>query len=391
MRQQPASSSESEVPNSMAPDWDKVRSEFPSLEHWTFLNTATFGQLPRRAADAVSRHFARRDGLACSDFLDWFDDADGLRRSLATLVGALPDDIAFFPSATAALSLLVGGIEWRPGDRIVTLEHEFPNNLYYPALLEARQVEFVETAWEGFHAALTPATRLVAVSMLNYTTGFRAPLDEIAGLVAGRGALFFVDGTQGLGALQLDLSRLRISMLAAHGYKWLLSPTGAGFAYVAPELRKKLAPNQVGWRSHHAWREVNHLHHGAPDFKSEAEKYEGSMLPFPCLYAMQAAVGLILELGPAAVEERVLDLAAKLRAMLKQLGATLPSGDGAHFDNSPIVAARFPHKDAAELVRLLKQRRILVSARHGNLRISVHFYNNEQDLERLGTALGALL
>jgi len=374
----------------MDPDWDKVRSEFPALDHWTFLNTATFGQLPRRAVDAVGRHFTRRDGLACADFLDWFDDADELRRSIGSLVGARPEDIAFFPSATAALSLLVGGIDWRRGDRVVTLEHEFPNNLYYPALLEARQVEFVETSWDGFYSALTPATRLVALSMLNYTSGFRAPLEEIADILAGRGILFYVDGTQGLGALQLDLSQFPISMLAAHGYKWLLSPTGAGFAYVAPELRAKLSPNQVGWRSHHAWREVNQLHHGAPEFKDDAEKYEGSMLPFPCLYAMQASIGLILELGPAAIEERVLGLAAKLRTMLKQLGATLASGDGAHFDNSPIVAARFP-QDAGELARRLKERRILVSARHGNLRISVHFYNNEQDLEQLRTALGALV
>jgi len=375
----------------MSPDWDRVRSEFPALEHWTFLNTATFGQLPRRAADAVSRHFARRDGLACSDFLDWFDDADDLRRSVAALIGAQPEDIAFFSSATAALSLLVGGIDWRPGDRIVTLEHEFPNNLYYPAMLQGRQVEFVETTWEGFYRALTPATRLVALSMLNYTTGFRAPLAEIAEVLAGRGILFYVDGTQGLGALPVDLSRLPVSMLAAHGYKWLLSPTGAGFAYVAAGLREKLTPNLVGWRSHHAWREVNQLHHGAPEFKHDAEKYEGSMLPFPCLYGMQASLELILELGPAAIEEHVLRLAAKLRTILKESGAEFASAGGAYFDNSPIVAARFPHRDSAELAGLLKQRRILVSARHGNLRVSVHFYNNEQDLERLGTALGALV
>ena len=78
-------------------DWKKIRAEFPALENWTFLNTATFGQLPKRATDAVARHFARRDRFACSDFMEWFDDADRIRGSIARLIHATADDIAFIP------------------------------------------------------------------------------------------------------------------------------------------------------------------------------------------------------------------------------------------------------------------------------------------------------
>ncbi len=120
----------------MSADWNAVRREFPALDNWTYLNTATFGQLPRRATEAVAKHFAHRDELACWDFLSWYDDADRLRAKIARLIHCSPDDIAFVPNAAAALGILLGGIDWRPGDRVLTLEHEFPNNLYVPAMLE---------------------------------------------------------------------------------------------------------------------------------------------------------------------------------------------------------------------------------------------------------------
>ena len=87
-------------------------------------------------------------------------------------------------------------------------------------------------------------------------------------------------------------------MFAVHAYKWLISPNGAGFMYVSPELRERLRPNVVGWRSHKDWRRVDSLHHGAPEFVDSAEKYEGGMLNFPSLYAMGASVEMMLELGP---------------------------------------------------------------------------------------------
>jgi cysteine desulfurase / selenocysteine lyase len=375
----------------MATDWNEVRAEFPALKQWTFLNSATFGQLPRRATEAILQHLARRDALACSDFLGWFDDADEIRRDIAQLIHAELDDIAFFPNAATAFALLVNGIDWKPGDRIVTLDHEFPNNIYFPALLAERGVEFVETAWDGFYDALTPNTRLVAISMVSYVNGFRPPVLDIGHCLRQRGILFYLDGTQGLGALRLNTREVPISMLAVHGYKWMLSPTGAGFAYVDPPVRSWLAPATIGWRSHYAWRQVNSLHHGAPEFGAAAEKYEGGMLPFPSLYGMGASVRLMLDIGPSEIEGRVLDLAAQLTERLRGLGAILCDGESPYFRNTPVVAARFEGHDAPVLAQRLKERRVLVSARHGHLRVSVHFYNNEQDLERLAEELTSLI
>ncbi len=378
------------MPSQTAVDWSAVRAEFPALARWTYLNTATFGQLPRRATEAVARHFAGRDETACGDFLSWFDDVDQLRARLASLIHAEPGDIAFVPNAATALGLLMNGIDWHPGDRMVALENEFPNNLYYPALRRERGVEFVETDWAGFCDAIDARTRLVLLSEVNYTNGFRPPAAEIARRVHDRGGLLYLDGTQSLGALQFDVRAVQPDRYAVHGYKWLLSPNGAAFMYVAPSLRGRLEPNVVGWRSDRDWRNVDHLRHGAPAFKTEAEKYEGGMLTFAALYAMHASVGLILELGPDAIERRVMELAQDLRTTLRGLGARLLSDEAPYFD-SPIVAACFPSRSASELARQLKTRRVLVSARHDNLRVSTHFYNNQDDLDRLGEELKRLL
>ena len=370
-------------------DWTAVRSEFPALSHWTFLNTATFGQLPRRATEAVSRHFTHRDELACSDFLQWFDDVDGIRAQIARLIRCQAADIAFIPNAATALSMLIGGIQWKPGDRLVTLQDEFPNNLYFPALMARHGVEFIETPFEELEGAVTKRTRLIAVSSVNYRTGFRPPLDQMSRIARDRGSLLYVDGTQSLGALQFDCGSLRPDLFAVHGYKWLLAPNGGGFMYVAPEVREWLAPNVVGWRSHHEWRGVDNLHHAAPVFVETAEKYEGGMLNFSALYAMSASIELILEIGPARIESRVLDLADKVRQVLRDAGAAVV-GEGSENYASPVVSARFDGVDPSHLARELKARRVLVSARHGNLRVSPHFYNDESDIERFAHELRSL-
>ena len=373
------------MPELTAIDWQVVRSEFPALENWVFLNSATFGQLPRRTTQAVSDHFKQRDETACADFLSWFDDADRIRESVARLIHAAPADIAFVPNASTALALMMSGIEWKPGDRIVSLHGEFPNNLYFPAHVCARGVEFVEVEWDDFYTAVDDRTRLVLMSSINYSTGLRPDLAAVSEFVHRHGALLYIDGTQSVGALEFRVPQIQPDMLAVHGYKWLLSPNGAGFMYVSPSLRRGLEPNVIGWRSDRRWREVDQLHHGAPEFVDAAEKYEGGMLNFPSLYGMGASVDLMLSLGTGVIEARVMELTAACTRVLERAGGII-----AHA-NSPILAARFPGHDAPGLSAALRQRRILTAARHGNLRVSLHFYNDESDIAALADALHAIL
>jgi selenocysteine lyase/cysteine desulfurase len=360
-------------------DWSAIRAEFPALAGRAYLNTATFGQLPQRATEAVSRHWQHRDELACADFLDWYDDVDRLRAAIARLIHAAPEDIAFVTNAAAALGIVAAGLEWRPGDNAVTLAGEFPNYLYLPALIERHGVEL------RADGRIDARTKLVAFSEVNYATGLRAPLAEISQRAKDHGAVLFVDGTQSLGALTFDVRATPVDALAVHGYKWMNSPTGAGFLYVSPQLRERLPPNAAGWRTHNAWREVDNLHHGSPVLKSSAEKYEAGGLPFPLLYAMEASVNMMLEIGPDAIEQRVLTLGASARERLRRLGADVPH------NGSQIVAARFPAHDASHLARELRERHVMVAARHGHLRVSPHFYNNESDLDHMEEALRDVL
>jgi len=369
----------------MTPDWSAVRAEFPALANWTYLNSATFGQLPKRGVAAVNQHWAHRDELACSDFLDWYSDADRLRVAVAGLIHCSADDIAFIPHAAAGLGVITSGIDWKRGDNVVTLTDEFPNYLYLSSLSDQYGIEFREVPWSKFYDSIDDRTRLVAVSEVNYATGFRVPVADVSPYLRERNVTFFVDGTQSLGALEFDIRRIQPDVLAVHGYKWMISPTGAGFMYVAPHVRERIRPNAVGWRSHKTWRGVDNLHHGTPEFMATAEKYEGGGLPFPLLYAMEASVNLMLEIGPEVIEQRVLGLAQSARERLRALGATaLDTG-------SQIVAAKFPGQDVSRIARELKDRRVLVAARHGHLRVAPHFYNDESDLDRLVEELKRLL
>lgn len=368
-------------------DWIQVRELFPALREWTYLNAATMGHLPRPAEEAILDHVAHRNKLACADFLLWYNDHDRLRAKLGRLFNCPADDVAFIPAAAHALSLLIQGIDWQPGDRIVTLEDEFPNQIYYAALLgQQRGVEFVETSWERFYDQLTDRTRLVVVSAMSYLNGFRPPLKELSQELRRRGILLYVDSTQGAGAIRYDLTDLDLDMFACHCYKWMLAPSGAGFMMVPPRVRHWLKPNVIGWRSHEGWRNVDDLHHGAPVFADKAEKYEGAMLPAMVLYALEASVDLMLELGAEAIEQRVLTLAARTREIVRSHGGSVV-GDW----ESPTVAARFPGHDPSQLARELREEKIIVSARHGNLRVSTHLFNNEQDLDRLEQGLERLL
>jgi cysteine desulfurase/selenocysteine lyase len=361
-------------------NWSVIRAQFPALENWTWLNTATFGQVPVRTRAAVDRHFARRDETACSDFLTWFDDVDGIRTLIAELIHCQAEDIAFAMNAASALSLLLGGLDWHEGDRIVTLRDEFPNQYYFAASLAGRGVNLVEMDEID---SLPERTRAVLLSTVNYSNGYRPDVARISQLAHAIGALLYVDGTQSVGALRFDVAAVKPDMLAVDGYKWLLCPNGATFFYVSPELRQVLRPAVMGWRSDKGWRSVDELHHGTPKMPEAAGKYEGGMLNFASIYGAGESVRMMLEIGPDRIERRVLELAGLATDILRRSGAEIVNC------NTNIVAAHWPDRDAAELARKLQAERIVVAARHGNLRVSPHFYNTEADLELLRAALGA--
>lgn len=359
-------------------DWDSVRAEFPALANWTYLNTATFGQVPRRARAAADAHYARREEAASADFLNWFDDMDEIRALIGELIHCEAADIAFSTNASFALSLFLGGIDWKEGDKIVTLRDEFPNQYYFAASLASQGVELVELNEIN---QLPARTRAVILSTVNYSNGYRPDAALVSELSHRAGALVYLDGTQSVGALSFDIARVKPDVFAVDGYKWLLTPNGATFFYISPELRRTLKPSVMGWRSDKGWRLVDELNHGIALLPEGAEKYEGGMLNFSAIYGASESIRMMLEIGTDVIEQRVLELARLTAEMLKGTGASIVN------ENSNIVAAHWPDRDVSALARKLEEQRIVVAARHGNLRVSPHFYNNEADIERLRAAL----
>jgi selenocysteine lyase/cysteine desulfurase len=309
---------------------------------------------------------------------------DLLRAAIARWIGAAADDIAFITSASNGLSTVLSGIDWREGDEILTLTDEFPNQLY--AAESQYGVRGIVCPWSEFEAGISERTRLVLLSTVNYRTGLRPDLSTIVPALRRRGILVYLDGTQSLGALRFDCDAIQPDFFAVDAYKWMISPNGAGFLYVRPDVRERLRPNVIGWRSDREWRNVESLHQGAPRFSGSAEKYEGGMLAFPSLMAMAASMTLFEELGSAAIERRVLGLAERLRVRMAALGVekfrsqprTLPS---------QILLFKMNGIDSSLLAKKLEAKRIHVSARREYLRISAHFYNDESDIDALCDAL----
>ena len=374
-----------------APSWESVRSLFPVLKVWTHLNSAAFGPLPTTAVDAMNRQFSAHGENASLDFMNWFDRLDRVRAKIARLIGAEAPDIAFCPSAGAGLSWFLRGIDWKEGDEILALDHEFPNNLYSPLVLERQGVRFrpLPAPRGRFEPELiidsvAARTRLVLLSSVNYSNGLRAPIMEIGRELRKRGVLFCVDATQSVGALRLDLRETPVDYLVVHGYKWLMAPPGAGFAYVPARTRTWLPPSIVSWRSHRTWRDFECLHHGRPEFPDEAAMFEGGVQGFALQFGLEASVDLILECGPDAIERRVLGLADRCLEILRAHGGENPAISPC---DSPIVSASFPRRDPARLREQLEASKVAVSVRKGSLRVSTHFFNNEADLARLSEAL----
>ncbi len=376
----------------MALDWSSVRAEFPVLRNWTYLNSATFGPVPQRAVEAIEQHFRHRNEAASLDFLEWYDDADAVRAQAARLIGAQSHEIAFLPSAGIGLSWVIEGLDWRPGDRILTVEHEFPNNIYSPLMLGGRGVESVTAPGaldftpEALIEKIDERVRVVLLSALSYSSGLRPPLAAIGKAARAAGALFVVDGTQGVAAIELDVEAIQADVILAHGYKWLCSPPGAGFLYMGERARRMIRPTVVSWRSHKDWRNVNALHQGVPEPADDAARYEGGILNFPGIAAMGATLDLFEQVGHGAMQKRVAEIAEAVRGVLREAGG-VPAADESPWFDSPIVTARFPSRDVGKLALALGKRRIALAARQGSLRVSPHFFNNEEDIEALREAL----
>jgi selenocysteine lyase/cysteine desulfurase len=372
-------------------DWNALRTaEFPVCHRWAYFDHAAVSPLPRRAGDALRAWVDDQEQNGVVPYPEWEAKLTSFRGDLARLIGASRDEIAFINSTTHGIGIVAEGFPWRAGDSVVTAAEEYPSNIYPWMNLASRGVSLrlvpsrEGRVWvEDLLAAMDSTTRVLTVSHVEFSSGFRNDLDALGAHCRDRGVALFVDAIQGLGPLTIDVARTPIDFLAADGHKWLLGPEGAGFLYVRREWIERLRPLGVGWHSVTGSYNSSRL-----DFtlKPSAERWEGGSFSMPGLQAFRASVELLLELSPQAVSERILDRAEAVREVARSAGWTV-YGSGRPEDLSGIVAVEKPDADPSAVVRGLRARGIAAAARRGRLRFSPHVYNNDDDLERLREGL----
>jgi len=378
----------------MGIDWDTLReAEFPVARRWAYLDHAASAPLPRRAALALRAWTdeQERDGV-----VGWSARErrlEAIRDQVARLINADRDEIAFIGSTTHGIGLIAEGYPWRPGDNVVTAAEEYPSNIYPWMNLAGRGVDLrlVPTRegriWlEDLSGAIDQRTRVLAISHVEFASGFRNDLDALAELCHARGVALFVDAIQGLGPLCIDVRRTPLDFMAADGHKWLLGPEGAGFLYVRRDWIDRLRPIGVGWHS-----VVGSYNSPRNDFqlKPSAGRWEGGSFNMPGLLCFGASLGLFLELGREVVSRRILDRAEAVRELGSAAGWTV-LGSPREQDRSAIVVLDRAGVDPDAAARALRRQGVVVSCRRGRLRVSPHFYNNHEDLDRLRAGLAGL-
>jgi selenocysteine lyase/cysteine desulfurase len=371
----------------------EIRRLFPVTEHYAYLNHAAVAALPQPVVETMSRYIVERSHNGSEALLDFEERLESLRRLCARFVGAHRDEITFTGSVSHGLNIVAAGLDWQPGDNVICAETEFPANIYPWTNLERRGVEvrFVPACdycilVEDVAARMDSRTRLVAISFVEFSTGYRNNLEALVQLCHEQGALLSVDGIQGLGALQLDVGQTPVDFLATQSAKWMLGPIGAGFLYVRRELMPQLDPVMTGWRA--VVDRDNYYRFDSP-LRASAERFEPGSLNSVGLLGMGAAIEFLLSVGIGAIEARILALTDRLIDGLQQAGCSITTPLGDRQRRSGIVCFHHPAVDSATLARQLLEAGVIISVRGDVIRVSPHFYNTETELERLLEALPA--
>ena len=371
-------------------DVDALRAaEFPWAARGdvVFLNNASTGPLPERTVDAVAAFTRRRAEPWRIGDPDLFDIMRRSRDLAARLIGATSDEIALMPNTTYGINLAARALPLRDGDVVLSFDREFPANVYPWMALGGGGVRFEQLPCvDGLpdEAALARAlerseVRVVTVSWVQFSTGYRVDLARLGALCRAHGKLFVVDAIQGVGARPLDVRACHVDILACGAQKWLLSPWGTGFVYVRRELLSRLEPGAVGWMSVRGSDAFSRLVDYDFTYREDARRFEVITLPFQDFAGYVASLELLLGLGPAAVESHVAALAERVvrwAASRRDVRLVTPRDPARRAG----IVALAPPDPAAASARLTSAG-VAHSLREGAIRLSPHCYNTEAEVD----------
>ena len=366
--------------------------EFPWTTDTIYLNNASIGPLPERTRLELERFNRRRAAPHLLPDRELFAMLAETRRKVARLVGATAEEIALAVNTGFGLSMAARALPLRPGEVVLVSDREFPANVYPWMRLADRGVtmELVPTTPEGWpdeerllERLRDPRVRVLAVSLVQFSSGYSADLDRLSAATRETGAFLVVDAIQGVGHVPLDLSRTRVDVLACGGQKWLLSPWGSGFVYVRRELIGSLDPAITGWLAFEGTDDLSRLTRYDDTLRSDARRFELMTLPYQDFAGLNTSLDLLLSLGVERIRDHIRSVHQPVLAWAEQSGARVVSPGGAHASAILCIAP-----DAVrEVHRRLKAARIVCSLREGAIRLSPHCYNTVDEMERVAHAL----
>ncbi|MEM8599516.1 MAG: aminotransferase class V-fold PLP-dependent enzyme [Bacteroidota bacterium] len=375
---------------------DDLRARFPHTERMAYLDHASTGPLSQPVMDAVAAHLQQRHATQPNNYFDIAPTLERGRERIAQVLGTRVERAEYAPNTSYALNVLAHGLGWQPGDRIAVPGCEFPANVFPWRSLEAQGVaiDFIPTergtfSLDAVAATLRPETRLVAVSWVQFLSGFRADLAALADLVHDRGALFSVDAIQGVGAVPINVEALGIDFLACGGHKWLMGMQGVGFFYVTEALQARLKP-QLGWLNGPVdWENLTAYDTTLHD---DAMRFRLGTLNTAGIVALDAALGVYLDVGPDAAWQHIQTLTGRLANGLDALG--LPRYGSRDPDERAGIVTVAPDEvgqDAEALYEALAAEGIMTAVRDRKLRFAPSYTNTMDEVERALDVLGVTL
>jgi selenocysteine lyase/cysteine desulfurase len=375
------------------PDWSALRKEFPTLERWIYLDVARKTLAPRcqeRAMQEYTRDVyenAGADAWAATNVAE-------TRNVMARLLGAKPAEIAFTKNTTEGLNIAAHAFELKPGDNIVLTDMEHVANIWVWKHWEGKGVEIRyarnrggRLPLEAFVEQIDGRTRVVSTAYITYGNGYRVDLPALGRLCRERGVRLVVDGVQAAGILAAPLSSLGADMVAIGAHKNLFGLTGSGVLYCREELIDAVrtpfvkAPAAAG--SAQAKAHVNSQF----DYVRIAHRFEGGNPNFLGARVLRRGAEFIESIGLVHIESRVRELTTTFMKLIKGAGLKTLTPEPWE-ERAQIVNVLVP--DAAGLMdRLREKHRIVTNVKDDALRVSMNFFNNEEDLDKAVHAIRA--
>ena len=352
------------------------RERFPIFERLTYINSCSQGALSDSVRAAYDHYLTGWDERG-APWEYWVERAETARATFARFVGGEADDVAVTTSLSAGVSPLASAIDFTSRPKVVISEFEFPTigQIWHAQELRGAEVTIVPPDLDAFAAAIDEQTAVVSITAVCYRNGARLPVEEIAQIAHEKGALVVLDAYQAIGTYPLDVRELGVDVLAAGVLKYLLGSAGLGFMWLRPGLSERLLPTQTGW-----FADENIFEMDISDYSpsATARRFQSGTPPVPSIYAGIAGLELMEEIGVAETRTHVTALNEHLIAGVDDLGGVVvtprdPEQRGA------LVCIR--STDAPQLVAALGEDGIVTSERDGNLRISAHAYNTDEDID----------